>query len=60
MSDARENLDRPVITRQLAAHVIVDYFLANAEAGNHAANDELIVELARRQDQTHQYGDPHC
>jgi len=32
--------------KQLAAHAITSYFLANADAGNHAANDELIAELA--------------
>lgn len=48
MSDPVEDPDQPVITRQQAAQAIMSYFLANAEAGNHAANDELIAELARR------------
>jgi predicted signal transduction protein with EAL and GGDEF domain len=48
MSGTVENTGRPVLTRQLAAQAIVDYFLANADAGNHAVNDELVVELARR------------
>lgn len=43
-----DNQDRPMLTRELAAYAITSYFLANAEAGNHAANDELIAELARR------------
>lgn len=47
MSDAVEKLDQPVITQQQAALAIMNYFLANAEVGNHAANDELIVELGR-------------
>ncbi len=49
MSDLVEHFDRPLIPRQLAAQAIMNYFLANAEAGSHAANDELIAELARRQ-----------
>lgn len=49
MSDAVERLDQPAVTRQQAAQAIMNYFLANAEAGNHAANDELIAELARHQ-----------
>lgn len=49
MSDAVEKLDQPVLTRQQAAQAIMNCFLVNAEAGNHAANDELIAELARRQ-----------
>lgn len=48
MSDAVERPDQPVITKQQAARAIMNYFLANAEAGNHAANDQLIAELARR------------
>lgn len=47
MSDSVEKLDQP-ITQQQAAQAIVNYFLTNAEAGNHEANDELIAELARR------------
>jgi GGDEF domain-containing protein len=31
-----------------AAEALRDYFLANADAGDHAANDELIAELVRR------------
>ena len=36
------------ITREQAAQAIVNYFLTNAESGDHAANDELIAEMARR------------
>ncbi|MDQ2882495.1 MAG: hypothetical protein M3Y48_15170 [Actinomycetota bacterium] len=31
-----------------AAQALCDYFLANAERGDHGANDELIAELVRR------------
>ncbi|MGH3899291.1 MAG: hypothetical protein ACRDTA_13830 [Pseudonocardiaceae bacterium] len=31
-----------------AAEALRDYFLANAEAGDNAANDELVAELVRR------------
>ncbi len=31
-----------------AAQALYDHFLANADSGNHAANDELITELLRR------------
>jgi predicted transcriptional regulator len=57
VSDTTPDPDRPVISRKLAAQAIVNYFLANADAGNHAANDELIAELARRQHQARQHGD---
>lgn len=50
MSDTAENLDLPAtINQPQAAHAIMNYFLANADAGNHAANDELIAEMARYQ-----------
>ncbi len=51
------NHDQQVTTQQLAAHAIMNYFLANAEAGNHAANDELIAQLARHQRGQHEYRD---
>lgn len=51
MSDTVEAPNQPVITRQQAAQAMVSYFLANADAGDHAANDELIAELAHRQRQ---------
>jgi hypothetical protein len=28
--------------------VLCDYFLLNADRGDHAANDELVAELVRR------------
>ncbi|MGH3888481.1 MAG: hypothetical protein ACRDSZ_18290 [Pseudonocardiaceae bacterium] len=31
-----------------AAQALCDYFLANADCGDHAANDELVAELLRR------------
>ncbi|MGH3874263.1 MAG: hypothetical protein ACRDSR_22640 [Pseudonocardiaceae bacterium] len=31
-----------------AAQALCDYFLANADRGDHAANDELVAELVRR------------
>jgi hypothetical protein len=31
-----------------AARVLCDYFLANADRGNNAANDELVAELIHR------------
>jgi len=56
VSDPRDNSDQLVI-RELAAQAIMSYFLLNAEVGNHAANDELIAELARRQrEDRHQLG----
>ena len=38
----------PVISADVAARVLCDYFLANAERGDNAANDEFIAELALR------------
>jgi predicted transcriptional regulator len=57
VSDTVPNPDRPVISRRLAAQAIMNYFLANADAGNHAANDELVAELARRQREARQHND---
>ncbi|MGH3824097.1 MAG: hypothetical protein ACRDRA_14895 [Pseudonocardiaceae bacterium] len=31
-----------------AAQALCDYFLANADCGDHAANDELVAEMVRR------------
>jgi hypothetical protein len=31
-----------------AAQALYDHFLANADRGDHAANDELVAELLRR------------
>ncbi len=44
-----EKVAAPGATKQQAAEAIVNYFLTNADTGNHTANDELIAELARRQ-----------
>ncbi|MGH3693333.1 MAG: hypothetical protein ACRDRX_04925 [Pseudonocardiaceae bacterium] len=38
----------PLIDSPAAAQALCDYFLANAERGDNAANDELITELVRR------------
>ncbi|MGH3936765.1 MAG: hypothetical protein ACRDS1_17585 [Pseudonocardiaceae bacterium] len=39
----------PVITSPAAAaQTLCDHFLANADRGDHAANDELIAELLHR------------
>ncbi len=38
----------PVISADAAARVLCDYFLANAERGDNAANDEFVAELALR------------
>ncbi len=39
----------PVIDNPAAAALALrDYFLANADRGDHAANDELVAELVRR------------
>jgi hypothetical protein len=38
----------PVIGADAAARVLCDYFLANAERGDNAANDEFVAELALR------------
>ena len=40
--------DPPVISADDAAQVLCDYFLANAERGDNAANDEFVAELALR------------
>lgn len=39
----------PVIPNPAAAaQALCDHFLANADRGDHAANDELVAELVRR------------
>lgn len=58
MSEVVEDPGQLVISRQLAAQTIVNYFMANADAGNHAANDELITELASHQREQRVY-QPH-
>ncbi len=41
--------DPPLIdSPAAAAEALRDYFLANAEAGDNAANDELVAEMVRR------------
>ncbi|MGH3823237.1 MAG: hypothetical protein ACRDRA_10445 [Pseudonocardiaceae bacterium] len=41
--------DAPLIdSPAAAAKALRDYFLTNAEAGDNAANDELVAELVRR------------
>ncbi|MFY9808229.1 MAG: hypothetical protein WCB57_08690 [Pseudonocardiaceae bacterium] len=37
-----------VISADAAARVLCDYFLVNADRGDHAANDEFVAELALR------------
>lgn len=38
----------PVISADAAARALQEYFLANADRGDNAANDELVTELAHR------------
>ncbi|MGH3822999.1 MAG: hypothetical protein ACRDRA_09235 [Pseudonocardiaceae bacterium] len=39
----------PVIdSPEAAARALCDYFLANADRGDHVTNDELVAELVRR------------
>ncbi len=38
----------PVISADAAARVLQEYFLANADCGDDAANDELVAEMLRR------------
>jgi hypothetical protein len=40
--------DPLVISADTADRVLCDYFLANAERGDNAANDEFVAELALR------------
>jgi predicted GTPase len=37
-----------VMSRQDAAKMLCELFLANADQGNHAGNDELVAELMCR------------
>jgi hypothetical protein len=37
-----------VISADAAGRVLCDYFLANADRGDHTANDALVAELVRR------------
>ena len=38
----------PVISAAVAGNALCEYFLANAERGDHAANDHLVAELVDR------------
>ena len=38
----------PLISADAAAQALQEYFLANADRGDDAANDELIAEILRR------------
>ena len=38
----------PLISGDAAARALQEYFLANADRGDNAANDELVAELVRR------------
>lgn len=40
--------DNPPLTSADAARALRDLFLANADRGANAANDELVAELVRR------------
>ncbi len=37
-----------LINADAAARMLCDHFLANADRGDNAANDELVAELVRR------------
>jgi hypothetical protein len=37
-----------VISADAAARALQEYFLANADRGDNAANDELVAEMLRR------------
>jgi hypothetical protein len=40
--------DPPLISADAAARALQEYFLANADRGDDAANDELVAEMLRR------------
>ena len=40
--------DPPLISADAAARALQEYFLANADRGDNAANDELVAEIMRR------------
>ncbi len=40
--------DPPLISADAAASALQEYFLANADRGDNAANDELVAEMMRR------------
>ncbi|MGH3924402.1 MAG: hypothetical protein ACRDTT_16330 [Pseudonocardiaceae bacterium] len=39
---------QPLISATAAAEALRDFFLANADRGDNAANDQLVAELVRR------------
>ncbi|MGH3998053.1 MAG: hypothetical protein ACRDTJ_11390 [Pseudonocardiaceae bacterium] len=46
--DSVNNDGPPLISAEAAARTLQECFLANAERGDNAANDELVAELVRR------------
>ncbi len=40
--------DPPLISTDAAAQALQEHFLANADRGDHAANDDLVAELLQR------------
>ena len=40
--------DPPLISADAAARALQEHFLANADRGDNAANDELVAEMLRR------------
>lgn len=40
--------DPPLLSADAAARALQEYFLANADRGDDAANDELVAEMMRR------------
>ncbi|MGH3754617.1 MAG: hypothetical protein ACRDRP_18345 [Pseudonocardiaceae bacterium] len=40
--------DPPLLSADAAARALQEYFLANADRGDDAANDELVAEMLRR------------
>ena len=40
--------DPPLISAEAAARALQEHFLANADRGDNAANDQLVAELVRR------------
>ncbi len=46
--NAASEPDPPVLTAQAAATALCEYFLANADRDDNAANDDLVAELVDR------------
>jgi hypothetical protein len=40
--------DLPLVSADAAARALQEYFLANADRGDDAANDEFVAEMLRR------------